>query len=196
MTRIIAGTYGGRRLHTPKGALTRPTSDRTREALFSSLAARGVLDGARVLDLFAGSGALGIEAISRGADSAVLVDRDRSAVSSMKRSLGDLGLRSARVVSRDVGAFVGGPPEPFDLVFLDPPYDLDEDTLGRILDRLTDGWLADDALVVVERSARSPEPTWPAGLALDQTRTYGETAIHLAEPAAGQWGKVPGSGHG
>lgn len=184
MTRIIAGELGGRRLHTPKGALTRPTSDRTREALFSSLVARGVVKGARVLDLFAGSGALGIEAISRGAARAVLVDRDRSAVSAMKRSLGDLGLRSARVVARDVGAFVGGPAEAFDLVFLDPPYDLTEELLGRILERLTDGWLAEDAVVVVERSARSPEPTWPAGLELEQTRTYGETAIHIAQPGS------------
>ena len=181
MTRVIAGLFGGRRLHTPKGALTRPTSDRTREALFSSLVARGVLDGARVLDLFAGSGALGIEAISRGAASAVLVARDRGAVSAMKRSLADLGLRSARVVSRDVLAFVGGPPEPFDLVFLDPPYDLDEELLGRILDRLTAGWLAEDNLVIVERSARSPQPSWSAGMALQQTRTYGDTVIHLAE---------------
>lgn len=181
MTRIIAGTLGGRRLHTPRGALTRPTSDRTREALFSALDARGVVGGARVLDLFAGSGALGIEALSRGAAAAVLVDRDRGAVSAMKRSLTDLGLRSARVVSRDAAAFLAGPPEPFDLVFLDPPYDLDEEQLGRLLGRLTEGWLADDALVVVERSARSPEPMWPQGLELSRTRTYGETAIHLAE---------------
>src|SRR5690606_15536461 len=97
MTRIIAGTYGGRRIHAPKGARTRPTSDRTREALFSSLTARGVVGGARVLDLYAGSGALGIEAVSRGATEAVLVDQDRSAVAAMRRSISDLGLREVRI---------------------------------------------------------------------------------------------------
>lgn len=182
MTRIIAGTYGGRRIHAPKGARTRPTSDRTREALFSSLTARGVVGGARVLDLYAGSGALGIEAVSRGATEAVLVDQDRSAVAAMRRSISDLGLREVRIEARAVTAYLGAAqPTEFDLVFLDPPYDLSEETLAADLLTLSEGWLGHEAVVVVERSARSPEPTWPPALERVQGRTYGETAIWVAE---------------
>lgn len=182
MTRVIAGIYGGRRIATPKGSATRPTSDRTREALFSSLAARGVIEDARVLDLYAGSGALGIEAISRGAASATLIDQDRGAIAAMRRSIGDLGLREVRVQARDVRAYLGGEATEVDLVFVDPPYDLSEESLSRVLAALTGGWLAKDALVVVERSARSPEPDWPETLERVQAKTYGETAIWLAEP--------------
>ena len=181
MTRIISGVHGGRRIHTPRGSATRPTSDRTREGLFSSLAARGWIDGAAVLDLFAGSGALGLEAISRGATSALLVDQDRGAVAAMRRTVADLGVNQVRVQARDVRAYLGGLPVPADLVFIDPPYDLAEATLSEVLARLTEGWLADGAVVVVERSSRSPEPTWPAGLAVVQSRTYGETVIWLAD---------------
>lgn len=181
MTRVIAGAYGGRRIVTPKGSATRPTSDRTREALFSSLAARGVIDGARVLDLYAGSGALGIEAISRGAASATLVDQDRGAISAMRRTVADLGLQEVRVQGREVRAYLGGVASEMDLVFIDPPYDLSEESLARVLAALTEGWLADDALVVVERSARSPEPGWPETLERVLAKTYGETAIWLAE---------------
>lgn len=183
MTRIIAGVLGGRRIHTPKGSGTRPTSDRTREALFSSLTARGALDGARVLDLFAGSGALGIEAVSRGAASAVLVDHDPGAVAAIRRTLADLGLRrdQVSVQSRAVRAYLSGAPRPHDLVLIDPPYDLNEASLAELLENLTDGWLAAQAIVVVERSVRSPEPTWPDALERVQERTYGETAIWVAE---------------
>lgn len=183
MTRVIAGMYRARRIHTPKGAGTRPTSDRTREALFSALVARGAVEEARVLDLYAGSGALGIEAVSRGAASAVLVDHDRGAVAAMRRTVADLGLEQVRVQARQTRAYLEGVATQIDLVFIDPPYDIGEGTLAEVLVLLTGGWLAEDALVVVERSARSPEPSWPAELEPVQARTYGETAIWLAARA-------------
>lgn len=177
MTRVIAGVLGGRRIHTPKGSATRPTSDRAREALFSSLDARGGVEGARVLDLYAGSGALGIEAVSRGAASAVLVDHDRGAIAAMRRTVADLGLEQVRVQAREVRAYLGGEVSEVDLVFIDPPYDLGEDALAEVLVRLTGGRLAEDALVVVERSSRSPEPAWPETLDVVSEKTYGETRI-------------------
>jgi 16S rRNA (guanine966-N2)-methyltransferase len=181
MTRVIAGMMKGRRIHTPRGSATRPTSDRTREALFSALAARGVLAGARVLDLYAGSGALGIEAVSRGAASATLVDLDRGALAAMRRTVVDLDLRQVQVLARDVGAYVAVSAGEHDLVFLDPPYDLGDDDLGVVLTALTRGWLAEDALVVVERSVRSGEPPWPHGLSREWSRAYGDTALWVAE---------------
>ena len=181
VTRVIAGVFRGRRIHTPKGSATRPTSDRTREALFSALAARGLVEGARVLDLFAGSGALGIEAVSRGALEATLVDQDRGAVAAMRRTVADFGLDRVTVRARDVRAYLQGAASEYDLVLVDPPYDLPEPALAAVLDRLTSGWLAPEAVVVVERSARSPEPPWPPALERVQDRTYGETAVWLAE---------------
>ncbi|KAB7746072.1 16S rRNA (guanine(966)-N(2))-methyltransferase RsmD [Nostocoides sp. F2B08] len=181
MTRVIAGMYKGRQIHTPKGSATRPTSDRAREALFSALAARGLIEGATVLDLYAGSGALGIEAVSRGAGVATLVDSDRGAVAAMRRSVSDLGLEHVSIRLRDVSAYLQGAASKHDLVFLDPPYDLPEAALADVLDALTAGWLAADAVVVVERSARSPEPTWPHTLERIQDKRYGETAVWLAE---------------
>ena len=180
MTRVIAGALRGRRIHTPKGTGTRPTSDRTREALFSALVARGAVEGARVLDLYAGSGALAIEAISRGAAAATLVDHDRGAVAAIRRTLADLGLAQVRVQQREARAYLRVGETPHDLVFIDPPYDVGEAALAEVLALLAEGWLAADALVIVERSTRSPEPTWPAGLEPLQERTYGETAIWLA----------------
>ena len=186
MTRVIAGMFRGRRIMTPKGSGTRPTSDRTREALFSALAARGVLEGARVLDLFAGSGALGIEAMSRGAAAASLVDHDRGAVAAMRRTVSDLGVGGVSVHPRDVRAYLAAEAREHDLVFIDPPYDLSDDLVAAVLEALTGGWLAEDALVVVERSNRSAEPPWPRPLTLAWTRTYGDTAIWVA--AAGEPG--------
>ena len=185
MTRVIAGTLRGRRIHTPKGAGTRPTSDRTREALFSALEARGAVHDSRVLDLFAGSGALGIEAVSRGARAATVVDHDRGAVAAIRRTLADLGLAQVRVQQRDVRAYLRSGGAEHDLVFIDPPYDLSEETLAEDLALLAADWLAEEALVVVERSARSPEPTWPPGLEPLQGRTYGETAIWFAARVQG-----------
>ncbi len=193
MTRIVAGTVGGRTLQVPaKG--TRPTSERTREAIFSRLAHYGVLDGARVLDLYAGSGALGLEAASRGAVQVTLVDSARGAVDVAKRNVTSLGLASTvRVVGDDAGRYAAGlataagAAEPLDLVFLDPPYDLTETALAGVLASLaTPGLLTPDAVVVVERSTRSPEPQWPDALTLLARKDYGETAVYYAEPNAGE----------
>ncbi len=183
MTRVIAGSAGGRTLRTPPGSGTRPTSDRVREALFSALDARGVVRGARVLDLFAGSGALGLEAASRGAASVVLVESDRRAADVAARNVRDLGLAQAQVARRPVAAFLAGEPEaPYDLVLLDPPYALAEEALAADLARLREAWLGPGATVVVERSARSPEPGWPTGLVrVGRPRRYGETVVWLAE---------------
>lgn len=184
MTRIIAGSAGGRRIETPRGDGTRPTSDRVREALFGALESRGAIRGANVLDLFAGSGALGLEAASRGATDVVLVDSSRQAVQCARRNVAVLGLPGVTVVQSTVQRYLGGSPAagaPADLVFLDPPYALPEEDLARVLAALAvPGWLGADALVVVERSGRSPEPRWPAGLLGDGVRRYGETALWMA----------------
>lgn len=185
MTRIVAGTVGGRTIAVPpKG--TRPTSDRVREAIFSRLEHLGVLDGGRVLDLYAGSGALGIEAASRGAAEVVLVDSARRAVDVARRNVTDLGLAgTVRVVADAAERYAAGAAGPFDLVLLDPPYDLAEDALAGVLEHLAvPGVLAPGAVVVVERSTRSPEPAWPAGMRAFARKDYGETAVHYAEPAA------------
>jgi len=186
MTRIISGMAGGRRLETPPGDATRPTSDRVREALFSMLEARNVIRGRRVLDLFAGSGALGLEAASRGAAEVVLVESSRQAIGVARRNTAVVGIVRVTAVLSSVQRYLERSPDrPFDLVFLDPPYTLAEPVLGAHLATLHEGgWLAPDALVVVERSTRSPEPRWPAGLARDQIRRYGETAVWTANLAS------------
>ncbi|MGE9349930.1 16S rRNA (guanine(966)-N(2))-methyltransferase RsmD [Isoptericola variabilis] len=189
MTRIVAGRFGGRSLQVPpKG--TRPTSDRVREAIFSRLDHLDVLDGARVLDLYAGSGALGLEAASRGAADVVLVDANRRAADVARRNVAALGLqREVRVVADSAERFAAGAVASsagsgFDVVFLDPPYDLAEDALATVLAHVAaPGVLAAGAVVVVERSTRSPEPAWPAGLEPFARKDYGETAVHYAEPA-------------
>ena len=183
MTRIIAGTAGGRRLNVPKGELTRPTSDRVREALFSGLEARGALRGARVLDLFAGSGALGLEAVSRGAAEAVLVDSSREATAVARRNIAALGMPRVSVVLSSVLRHLQGPRPDWraDLVFADPPYAAGEDDLRAVLDLLVRGdWLAPGGLVVIERSSRSTEPSWPEGLIRETVRRYGETTLWIA----------------
>lgn len=195
MTRIIAGTAGGRRLRTPKGSATRPTTDRVREALFSRVEALLGLDGARVLDLYAGSGALGLEAASRGAAHVLCVEADRPTARLVRDNVRALGLDQVDVAADQVErVLVRGPAaEPYDLVLADPPYPVGEAPLARVLTSLVEqGWLADDAVVVVERSSRSPEPTWPAGLGLLRTRTYGETALHLAERLSGHGDRIAG----
>ncbi|MEO7447692.1 MAG: 16S rRNA (guanine(966)-N(2))-methyltransferase RsmD [Humibacillus sp.] len=188
MTRIISGTAGGRRLRTPVGAATRPTSDRVREALFSRLEHRGLLDGTRVLDLYAGSGALGLEAASRGAAQVLLVESHRAAVTVIRANIATVGHPGVRVVADTVERALGaGPPDgiPSDLVILDPPYDLPEDALAEVLAVLVDrGWLGPESFVVVERSTRTRQPRWPAGLELSGEKRYGETAVWFAEPTA------------
>lgn len=182
MTRIIAGALGGRRLTVPDDG-TRPTSDRVREALFSALAARIDFDDARVLDLYAGSGALAIEALSRGAASAVLVDSRKRATSVIAANLRSLDLSGrSDVVTSSVGSYLAASRagRPFDLVFSDPPYALDTADVEADLERLSsDGWLADDALVVVERDARSSPPTWPEEFDLIVEKVYGETRVEI-----------------
>ncbi|VDR41402.1 Ribosomal RNA small subunit methyltransferase D [Tsukamurella paurometabola] len=162
----------------PRG--TRPTSDRVREALFSALQSRLDVDDLAVLDLYAGSGALGFEALSRGAARAVLVDADAKAVAVINQNARAVGLPGATAHRRAVRAFLDLPAEPYDLVFLDPPYDLPADTVDGDLAALTSGWLAPGAHVVVERSARTPAATWPEGFDLDLTRDYGETRVEIA----------------
>ncbi|GAA4108846.1 16S rRNA (guanine(966)-N(2))-methyltransferase RsmD [Knoellia locipacati] len=185
MTRIIAGTAGGRELRTPPGRGTRPTSDRVREALFSALEARDALAGARVMDLYAGSGALGLESASRGAAEVTLVESDRAAASVVRDNAARLGLR-ASVLPTTVSSALAGAPRPLDLVFLDPPYDLSEESLAGDLAALVDrGWLVEDALVVVERSKRSAEPAWPEGLVPERLKKYGETVIWYAVRTVG-----------
>ncbi|MFC8733434.1 16S rRNA (guanine(966)-N(2))-methyltransferase RsmD [Luteimicrobium sp. NPDC057192] len=184
MTRIVAGTAGGRVLEVPVRG-TRPTSDRVREAVFSRLEHQGAVDGARVLDLYAGSGALAIEAMSRGASDATLVDAARAAVEVCRRNVRALGLTRVRVAQQPAERFVREVPSlPWDLVFLDPPYDVTAPELVQVLDHLTEpGALAPDATVVVERRARDAEPAWPVGLSLVARKDYGETAVFYLEPS-------------
>jgi 16S rRNA (guanine966-N2)-methyltransferase len=183
VTRVVAGTAGGRRLHVPPGRDTRPTSDRVREALFSRLEHQGLLDGTRVLDLYAGSGALGLEAASRGAREVVLVEEARTAVAAIRRNIAQTGLAGCSVVAGRVERVLGQPAsEAFDLVLADPPYPLDDESLGVVLDLLVErGWVADGAAVVVERASRSPEPAWPSALVRVADRAYGETRLWFAE---------------
>ncbi|GAA2476828.1 16S rRNA (guanine(966)-N(2))-methyltransferase RsmD [Terrabacter carboxydivorans] len=186
MTRIISGAAGGRRLQTPPGSSTRPTSDRVREALFSRLEHRGLLDGANVLDLYAGSGALGLEAASRGAALVMLVESHRAAAKVIRANVAVVGHDGVRVLAESVErALAAGPPPGvrMDLVLVDPPYDVSEEALAAVLAALVEQqWLAPEAFVVVERSSRSPQPTWPDGLELSGEKRYGETAVWFAEP--------------
>ncbi len=188
MTRIIAGFAGSRELAVPKAG-TRPTSDRVREAVFSALDARDAIVDARVLDLFAGSGALGLESLSRGAASVVLVEKNAKAAETARknaeliRAIGKLPPACAQVVVNSVAQFLDGLSESsadtgsFDLVFIDPPYDVADDKLDDVLDALTPH-LSPGAEVVVERSTRSAHPTPPGGLTLTKSKAYGETTIH------------------
>jgi 16S rRNA (guanine966-N2)-methyltransferase len=178
MARIIGGVAGGRRIAVPSTG-TRPTSDRVREALFSALEARGALEDAEVLDLYAGSGALGIEALSRGASTAVLVERDPRACAVIQANIGVAGVRGALVRRSAVLAYLRRTPGPVDLVLVDPPYADPVDSVDAVV-ALLPRWTRPGALVVVERDARSPAPAWPDGLEPDEPRTYGETTLHLA----------------
>ncbi|MYR05956.1 16S rRNA (guanine(966)-N(2))-methyltransferase RsmD [Gordonia sp. SID5947] len=184
MTRIIAGDSRGRRLSVPDNG-TRPTSDRVREAVFNMISARFDLAGARVLDLYAGSGALAIEALSRGAEHATLVDSRRRATSVIGANLDACGKSgSAVVITRPVGSFLSAPPPGrFDLVFLDPPYDQANDEMASDLAAVGEAWLADDGVVVVERSARAPLTRWPAGMTVLVEKVYGDTRVEVAEHA-------------
>lgn len=177
MTRIIAGAYGGRRIQTPKGDGTRPTSDRVREALFSSLESElGGFDGLRVLDLFAGSGALGLEALSRGATSATFVESDVRAASVVKANVSDLKA-PASVQRNTAERFVEtGQHEPFDLIFVDPPYAMTTEKVAALVAGLKAANGGVEALFVVERSTRDPFE-WPDGVEPVRSKKYGETTL-------------------
>jgi 16S rRNA (guanine966-N2)-methyltransferase len=180
MTRIIGGSAGGRRIASPTGQHTRPTTDRVREALFSSIEAWcGSLQGLRFLDLYAGSGAVGLEAWSRGAGVVTLVEADRRTARLIEQNARGLGFVKANVLAVAVSATLTKTPSaPYDVAFLDPPYPLEERTLGEDLAALAGhGWLVPGAMVVVERSSRSPEPDWPAGIEAERSRRYGETTL-------------------
>jgi 16S rRNA (guanine966-N2)-methyltransferase len=182
--RIVSGAARGRRLVVPPGDTVRPTADRVREALFASLAP--LLPGASVLDAFAGSGALGLEALSRGAARVTFIERERRALAALRRNIDTVRLDGGTVIAADAvrtlrdaaraGVLTGAP---FDLVLLDPPYALDDDTLaGLLVDLLP--LIAPDATVVVERSMDASEPRWPALLLPAAPRRYGSTRLHRA----------------
>ncbi|TJY68833.1 16S rRNA (guanine(966)-N(2))-methyltransferase RsmD [Arthrobacter sp. CAU 1506] len=187
MSRIVAGVAGGLTLASVPGDNTRPTTDRVKEALFSRLESYDVLAGARVLDLFAGSGALGVETASRGAAAVDLVESADKAAAVCRRNADlvnqKLGRKTATVHRMKAERFLDGLPagRHWDLVLMDPPYPLGEDALTEVL-RALSGFLADGAVVVVERSSRSPEPAWPDGLERFAVKKYGETQLWFAEP--------------
>ncbi len=189
MTRVIAGTAGGRRLAVPPGTGTRPTSDRAREALMStweSLLA-GPFTDERVLDLYAGSGAVGLEALSRGASHTLLVEADPKAVRTIRENVGNLALPGAEVRQGKAEQIIQAPPTaPYDLAFLDPPYAVADHDLREILLTLrTERWLTPDAIVTVERSTRGGEFHWPAGFEAVKARRYGEGTFWYGRAATG-----------
>ena len=167
---------------------TRPTTDRVRESLFNVLAARVDFEGARVLDLYAGSGALGLEALSRGAASALFVEADRRAAAVISRNIAELGVDGA-VVRCGTAAGVTGTtaPRPVDLVFADPPYDVPATDVETVVGQLVSGgWLAEGAFVVIERPTSGPALVWPDGWTVLRERRYGDTRLEMAEWTSGQ----------
>lgn len=187
MTRVIAGSAGGRRLAVPPGSSTRPTSDRAREGLFSTWHALfGPLDGSRVLDLYGGSGAVGLEALSRGAAHALLVESDARAARTIRQNIRELGLPGAELRTAKAEQVVAGPPtgEPYDLVFVDPPYAVPDAAVREILVTLLgSGWLRSDALVTVERGTRGGGFRWPDGYREARSRRYGEGTLWYGRAA-------------
>ena len=186
MTRVIAGVAGGRRLGVPPGNGTRPTGDRAREGLFASVMSEfGDLGGVHVMDLYAGSGALGLEALSRGAASVLLVESDARAAAVVKANVKAVGLPGATVAADRVERLLARPQgerqhqrgDGYDLVFADPPYAVTDEAVAKVLALLRAGWLADGALVVVERATRSGSFDWPPGYAAGKSRRYGEATF-------------------
>lgn len=189
VARVIAGEAGGRRLAVPDGRNTRPTSDRAREGLFATVSSiAGPLAGSRVMDLYAGSGAVGIEALSRGAAHVLLVESAAPALRVIRANIEAVGLAGAEVAADRVERLLGRPPaaEPraaiaerrYDVVFADPPYALPAAEVTRVLELLTKhGWLAPEALVVIERATRDGALAWPFGYQPDRARRYGEATF-------------------
>jgi 16S rRNA (guanine966-N2)-methyltransferase len=176
--RIVAGSRKGARIFAPRGLDTRPTGDRVREAVFNLV---GPVDGASVLDLYAGSGAMGLEALSRGAASAVFVESDRDACRTIKRNLDKLGLEGAEVTSTDVLRFLAAERRCFDLILVDPPYDVVESVAVRLALYLP-AVLAENGLVALESSSRD-EPALPP-LETRTSRRYGSARVTLFQAAA------------
>jgi 16S rRNA (guanine966-N2)-methyltransferase len=182
VTRVIAGKAGGRRLRVPPGQGTRPTSDRAREGLFASLVSEfGDLNRLHVLDLYAGSGAVGLEALSRGAARVLLVESDARAAAVIKANIGAVDLPNATVITDRVERLLDRPPDGdrgrYDLAFADPPYAVTGDAVARVLTQLRNGWLTEGALVVVERATRSGPVDWPPGYVAGKSRRYGEATF-------------------
>ncbi|MEE6140050.1 16S rRNA (guanine(966)-N(2))-methyltransferase RsmD [Mycobacterium sp. 050128] len=182
MTRIIGGAAGGRRLAVPPRG-TRPTTDRVRESLFNIVTARLDLTGLAVLDLYAGSGALGLEALSRGAASALFVESDQRTAAVIARNIDTLGLPGASLRRGPVSAVLaGGAASPVDLVLADPPYDVETAEVQAVLAALSaHGWVRAATVAVVERAAASAPLTWPDGWTPWPERIYGDTRLELAE---------------
>lgn len=178
VTRIVAGRAGGRRLAVP-GKGTRPTSDRVREALFSAVESAVDLDGARVLDLYAGSGALGLEALSRGAAEAVFVESSPGALAVLRRNVAAVGLPGVVRPGKVATVLASGTDAPFDLVLADPPYAV-EDLSTELGLLVSEGWVAEDSVVILERSRRAPDVEWPPPLTAIRVKHYGETSLHWA----------------
>jgi 16S rRNA (guanine966-N2)-methyltransferase len=204
VARVIAGEAGGRRLAVPGGRDTRPTSDRAREGLFATIASMlGSLDGARVLDLYAGSGAVGLEALSRGAEHVLLVEHGARAARVIRENIEAIGLPGAVLAADRVERVLARGPAPagaqdapagaqddtagaqddtvggrYDVVFADPPYALADAAVSQVLSLLAgQGWLAPGALVIVERATRSGPVNWPDGFVPDRARRYGEATF-------------------
>lgn len=177
--RIVAGAARGRRLLAPRGTDVRPTADRVKEALFSSLQPN--LVGAHVADVYAGSGALGLEALSRGAKQVTFVERDRRAIETILRNIDIVDLPGTQIERKAALAALQGAPAgaPFDVVLVDPPYRLDADALNTVLTALV-AHLAPGAVVVVERGVREQAPRWPEPMQGDDPRRYGDTVLYRA----------------
>ncbi|MDN5893603.1 MAG: 16S rRNA (guanine(966)-N(2))-methyltransferase RsmD [Nocardioides sp.] len=193
MTRIIGGAVGGRRLATPKGHATRPTSDRVREALFSAIESwSGSLSGLRFLDLYAGSGAVGLEARSRGTAAVTLVEQDRRTCALIRDNARDLGLAHVEVVAASVATTLSRTPTtPYDVVFLDPPYPLPDADVDAVLQLLVDhDWLAPGALIIAERASKRSTLTWPAGVEAGREKKYGESLLRYGHAAAVSGGEA------
>jgi 16S rRNA (guanine966-N2)-methyltransferase len=212
VTRVIAGLAGGRRLAVPRGVSTRPTSDRAREGLFGTVVSEiGGLEGKRVLDLYAGSGAVGLEALSRGALEVLLVESDARAAAVIRANIAAVGLAGARVRHDKVERMLANPPGSaalegrpgttgadgparYDLVFADPPYAVTAAAVTRVLTLLAAGWLADDALVVIERATRSGAVDWPPAFLPGKSRRYGEATFWYGWFDGGMvTGQIPGT---
>lgn len=177
MTRIVGGRWSGRTLTTPTGTHTRPTSEKVRAALGNTMTSTGALAGACVLDLFAGTGALGLELASRGADRVVFVDDDRAAVAAIRANVATLGA-AAEVVPTSAAAYAATAGRRFDIVIADPPYDLSNADLVAILAALVaNDRLAPGADIVIERSRRAADLAWPPPLAEQRSKRYGDTLL-------------------